>query len=278
MRTGKDAHRLHRSGSFHTEESRWLFSTEEVAESPSVADGLPHQVEVEMRERHARFMLEAGLRLHLPVQSVHVAVKLWQRFFMVESLRRHEPFHVSFACIFLSAKITEHFRNVSDVIYCCVKILTRHSKVSPRGEEVDESHPRFTEEKEKIFAKERAVLKAINFDVEISSAQGFLSDFRAFVERKLSLDHSRNMGIFQVANNLLNDSLLTCMHLRYSEEEIATACFYLAYAYIVSGEDGYRHTGSLHARHHQPPPFEKLLRVNKKKVMIAVDELLDMYA
>eukprot|EP00170_Pyropia_yezoensis_P009772 contig_43828_g9810 len=78
-----------------TSDSAWLFSAEEIANSPSRADGVEAISEARTIARIADILREASRLLRLPMLTTAVAIKYWQRFYMIESLKKHAPYDVA---------------------------------------------------------------------------------------------------------------------------------------------------------------------------------------
>ena len=78
----------------------WLFTAEEVSETPSRLDGIPEHIENQVIAKSARFMIDVGLDMCIPSLTVSVAITFFQRFYMLESVLAHPPPIVAGACLF----------------------------------------------------------------------------------------------------------------------------------------------------------------------------------
>lgn len=110
-------------------DSAWLFSAEEIANSPSRADGVEAISEARTVARIADILREASRLLRLPMLTTAVAIKYWQRFYMIESLKKHAPYDVAGACLFLACKVQETHKRLREVIYAIIKVKTKGSAV-----------------------------------------------------------------------------------------------------------------------------------------------------
>lgn len=110
-------------------DSAWLFSAEEIAHSPSRADGVEAISEARTVARIADILREASRLLRLPMLTTAVAIKYWQRFYMIESLKKHSPYDVAGACLFLACKVQETHKRLREVIYAIIKVKTKGSAV-----------------------------------------------------------------------------------------------------------------------------------------------------
>lgn len=112
-----------------TSDSAWLFSAKEIANSPSRADGVEAISEARTVARIADILREASRLLRLPMLTTAVAIKYWQRFYMIESLKKHAPYDVAGACLFLACKVQETHKRLREVIYAIIKVKTKGSAV-----------------------------------------------------------------------------------------------------------------------------------------------------
>lgn len=205
------------------EHDPWLFTDEEISETPSRLDGISEHVENLVVSKCARFILDIGHEMSIPSLTVAVAITFFQRFYMLESVLVHVPSVLSVACLFLACKVQETHKRLKDIIFTAVKIRTFGSPDYPEGLELYEDSPGFYDEKMGILDKEREVLRVLNFDLTLelpykalwTLSRNFLKDDGA-------------KGVTQAAWNFVNDSYETYVHVRFDPKEIATAAFFLA--------------------------------------------------
>jgi len=70
-------------------ESQWLFTEEELLQTPSVLDGVTPELEREMRSKGCNFITQLGIQLKLPQLTLATASTYLHRFYMQNSLNRH---------------------------------------------------------------------------------------------------------------------------------------------------------------------------------------------
>jgi hypothetical protein len=70
-------------------ESQWLFTEEELLQTPSVLDGISPEVEREQRSKGCNFITQLGIQLKLPQLTLATASTYLHRFYMQNSLKRH---------------------------------------------------------------------------------------------------------------------------------------------------------------------------------------------
>jgi cyclin T len=209
-----------------SDDEHWLFTADEVANTPSRAAGVPADTEARVLARTARFLHECARELLVPQLTIAVAVKFFQRFYMLESMTAHQPSKVAAACLFLACKVQETHKRLKDIIYWTVRVRTRHTADFPDGQEVLEDSPGYYDEKSSILDKEREVLRVLNFDLTCDHPYKHLWALnKLFIP---SHDSVKKRVVTQSAWNFINDSFRCYVHVRYDPREIATAALLLA--------------------------------------------------
>lgn len=248
----------------------WLFTEEEVRESPSRLDGVSEEIEKSVLAKSARFMLEVGQEMMIPSLTVSVAVTFFQRFYMLESILVHSPPLISSACLFLACKVQETHKRLKDIIYSCVKTRTKGSADYPDGLELYEDSSGYYEEKMQLLDKEREILKVLNFDLSVEHP------FKALWSlSKTFLNHDDiSKSITQAAWNFVNDSYETYVHVRFDPKEIASAGFFLAAKLhsfkLPNGRE-------LNARGERIRGWHELFGTSLTHVEAIADSMMDIY-
>lgn len=261
-----------RNGPVQTpEDNAWLFTAEEVAETPSRLGGLPREAEARVIAKSAKFMQECGREIHIPQLTISVAMKFFQRFYMLESMLVHHPPLVAAACLFLSCKVQETHKRLKDIIFWTVKVRTRHTADFPDGMDLLEDSPGYYEEKTNILDKEREVLRVLNFDLTVDHPYKHIWTLaKAFLG---NVDGHK--AVTQAAWNLINDSFRTLVHVQYDAREIATAALFLsAKLHAFPLNDGTtRDPGS----GKRQLAWHELFKVDLHRIQDICNTLLDMY-
>jgi cyclin L len=212
------------------EEESWLFTAEEVEMTPSRVDGVSAQTEGRIIARTARFLQECCRELMIPQLTVSVALKFFQRFYMLESMAEHKPLQLAAACLFLSCKVQETRMSLKDIIYWTVKVRTRNTRDYPDGQDINEDSPGYYDEKTAILDKEREVLRVLNFDMTCDHPYKHLWTLNKYFLKpsppNSGLPDER--AVTQSAWNFINDSFRLYVHVRYDPRVIATAALFLA--------------------------------------------------
>lgn len=215
-------------------ENIWLFTDEEISETPSRLCGVSAESEHRILARTAKFLQECSRELLIPQLTISVALTFFQRFYMLESMTVHQPPKVAAACLFLACKVQETHKRLKDIIYWTVKVRTRNTEDFPDGLDLHEDSPGYYDEKSAILDKEREVLRVLNFDLTCDHPYKHLWTLnKCFVKTSQDTDEAKNerfdkRAVTQSAWNFINDSFRLYLHVRYDPREIATAALYLA--------------------------------------------------
>jgi len=67
-------------------QSQWLFTEDEVRNSPSIYDGLPAAEEISRRAKGVNFITQAGILLKIPQLTLGTASVFFHRFYMRYSM------------------------------------------------------------------------------------------------------------------------------------------------------------------------------------------------
>jgi hypothetical protein len=228
----------HPSTANTSEEDPWLFTAEELRDTPSRLAGVSAALEDFVHARSARYIAECAHELRIPQLTTLVATTFLRRFYMLESLTDHDTPAVAAACLFLACKVQETHKRLRDFVYWTVKIRTRGLAGLPAdGMDLYEDNPLCEREKSAMLSKEADVLRVLNFDLTIDQPYKHLL---VLGKELLPSHHSapdsdtglalkqRNKDVMQHAWNFVNDSSGSYVHVRFDAREIATAAFFVA--------------------------------------------------
>merc|ERR550539_1845385 len=192
---------------------------EKLNQTPSSNDGLPVDVEIQIRSLGCELIQLAGKLLKLPQVAMATGCVLFQRFFYAKSLVRYPFDHVAMACIGLASKIEESPRRVRDIInvFHHIKQIRNGRTITPMVLDV-----KYIALKDEIIKAERRVLKELGFCVHVKHPHKIIVMYLKWLE----LDSFREL--LQMSWNFMNDSLRTDVFVRYPPETIAVACIYLS--------------------------------------------------
>eukprot|EP00180_Rhodochaete_pulchella_P000223 Plantae.Rhodophyta-Rhodochaete_pulchella.ctg1158.p1 GENE.Plantae.Rhodophyta-Rhodochaete_pulchella.ctg1158~~Plantae.Rhodophyta-Rhodochaete_pulchella.ctg1158.p1 ORF type:complete len:292 (+),score=41.34 Plantae.Rhodophyta-Rhodochaete_pulchella.ctg1158:27-878(+) len=203
------------------EDDEWLFTPEQLVDTPSRRDGLSADVEHGLMMTHYKYMHECARGLKIPQLTVAVSIKFFQQFYMLESMVKHRPHEVAAACLFLACKVSETHRKIKDVIFHTVKMRTG----AVLGDDVVEGTERYKEEKRALLLKERDVLRMLNFRLHVDHPYKYMFELCKAYFGQHTAEYRE---VLQLAFNFANDSFQTYLHISYDEREIASVAVLLA--------------------------------------------------
>ncbi|XP_055523974.1 cyclin-L1 [Wyeomyia smithii] len=186
--------------------------------TPSQADGLERDTEVDLRILGCELIQTAGILLKLPQVAMATGQVLFQRFFYSKSFVRHSMEATAMSCVCLASKIEEAPRRIRDVInvFHHIKQVRGQKQLVPM---ILDQH--YINLKSQVIKAERRVLKELGFCVHVKHPHKLIVMYLKYLE----LEKHQNM--MQMAWNFMNDSFRTDVFVRYQPETIACACIYL---------------------------------------------------
>ncbi|XP_065072417.1 cyclin-L2 [Ochlerotatus camptorhynchus] len=186
--------------------------------TPSQADGLDRETEIDLRILGCELIQTAGILLKLPQVAMATGQVLFQRFFYSKSFVRHSMEATAMSCVCLASKIEEAPRRIRDVInvFHHIKQVRGQKPLIPM---ILDQH--YINLKSQVIKAERRVLKELGFCVHVKHPHKLIVMYLKYLE----LEKHQNM--MQMAWNFMNDSFRTDVFVRYQPETIACACIYL---------------------------------------------------
>ncbi|KAJ8902319.1 hypothetical protein NDN08_006726 [Rhodosorus marinus] len=206
----------------------WVFDEEELRlYTPSRSDGISYEEELSTLNRHVEKMQEGAVLLRLIGFPAYVAIILFRRYFLVESLKGSDVEAIAAASLFVSGKVCEYLRACKDIIYCCRKVYTKDSADFPDGEEITEDNVHFFDEKIRLLTAERDVLRVLNFDLNVVLPHDKIKEMIT----ELFGAGTTGRHVHQASINFLVESMGNETHITHSSTEIAAACIIIGSAY-----------------------------------------------
>ncbi|KAF2863996.1 cyclin-like protein [Piedraia hortae CBS 480.64] len=200
-------------------ESQWVFTEEELANSPSIQDGMTRAEELEARSKGIDFMVQAGIMLKIPQLTLDTAAIFFHRFLMRASVKRKrgsmpllDQFQIAATALFLASKVEESSRRTRDMIltFCCVAQKNAELVLNEKDEEY-----RFWQQC--ILDNEIEMLIALCFEFSVESPHKSLCDLLKFYQ----LDKNKQVRDFAWA--FISDSNKTPICLLADSLAIALA-------------------------------------------------------
>eukprot|EP00339_Tiarina_fusa_P014157 CAMPEP_0116999038 /NCGR_PEP_ID=MMETSP0472-20121206/1899_1 /TAXON_ID=693140 ORGANISM="Tiarina fusus, Strain LIS" /NCGR_SAMPLE_ID=MMETSP0472 /ASSEMBLY_ACC=CAM_ASM_000603 /LENGTH=414 /DNA_ID=CAMNT_0004698369 /DNA_START=106 /DNA_END=1350 /DNA_ORIENTATION=- len=216
----------------HSEDrSSWLFSRDELENSPSRVNSITSAQELQYRTSTCTFIWHLGQKCSYPLFAIATGMVFFHRFFIKNSFSAYEQSVVGATCLFLAGKVEECPKKLKDVVQAYHQL--RNKSTQPLLEQSKE----FFELKECILIHERIVLNMLSFDISVTHPYKFLMSMvqtiDAVVRRAESQSGKAEVSdagrqLCDVAWSFTNDSLRTTLSLQYPAEFIAMGAISLA--------------------------------------------------
>ncbi|KAF8245306.1 cyclin-like protein [Wilcoxina mikolae CBS 423.85] len=197
-------------------ESQWLFTEEELLQTPSVLDGISPETEREQRSKGCNFITQLGIQLKLPQLTLATASTYLHRFYMQNSLKKYHYYETAATSLFLATKVEENMRKFGEIVAACVRAAQKNLKL-----EVHRDDKEFWRWKDCILNKEEFLLESICFDVTVEVPYNHLLNYT-------NLLGVQTRALIRTAWTFLNDATLTMLCILYPPRTIAAAALYCA--------------------------------------------------
>ncbi|KAI9458033.1 cyclin-like protein [Russula earlei] len=208
-----------------------LASISQVQSTPSAQDGVPHEIEEDLRAYGCKLIHQAGILLK-PQVAVATAQILLQRFFYVSSLKQFGVAEIGMGALYLSSKLEECPVRMRDLINVYDLLLQRAAHTVASGSSPHQSSEfkytpmsyfgnTFYDLKEALVVSEMQILKRLGFDVQVVLPYGTLVNYM----RLLGLtNHNEAVSM---AWGYLNDALQTPVYALYAVPTVVSAAILL---------------------------------------------------
>ncbi|KAG2348512.1 cyclin-L1 [Suillus weaverae] len=206
-----------------------LASTSQIERTPSREDGIPADLEEDLRAFGCKLIHEAGILLKQKQVAVATAQILFQRFWYTTSMKQFGIGDIGMGALYLASKLEEcplRMRNLIN-IYDLLLQRTSHA-LSPKSKDLFKYAPMsyfgntFYDLKDALVVAEMQILKRLGFNVHVVLPYGTLINYL----RVLGLT-SRKDACAR-AWGFLNDALQTPVYALYAVPTIVSAAILLA--------------------------------------------------
>ncbi|EPQ58403.1 cyclin-like protein [Gloeophyllum trabeum ATCC 11539] len=205
-----------------------LASLEQIQNSPSRQDGIPAELEEDLRAYGCKLIHQAGILLKQKQVAVATAQILFQRFWFVTSMKQFGIGDVGMGALYLASKLEECPLRMRDLINVYDLLLQRaaHS-LKPEGKEFKYTPMSyfgntFYDLKDALVVAEMQLLKRLGFDVHVVLPYGTLVNYMRL------LDLTGREDAVSRAWGYLNDALQTPVYASYPVQTIVSAAILLA--------------------------------------------------
>ncbi|EMC92926.1 hypothetical protein BAUCODRAFT_58924, partial [Baudoinia panamericana UAMH 10762] len=217
-------------------EAQWLFTQAELANTPSIQDGMSVAEERDTRAKGVNFIVQVGIMLKLPQLTLSTAAIFFQRFLMRASLKKARGdipklhhYQIAATTLFLATKVEESCRKMKEMILAFCRVAQKNPNLV-----IDEQSKDFWRWRDCVLHNEDVVLETLCFDLTVESPHRQLFDMLKFhgIER--------NKRLRNAAWAFVTDSNNTQLCLLCSSRTIAVAGLYAACRYcdVALPDDG----------------------------------------
>lgn len=209
------------------QEAQWLFTDAELANTPSIQDGMTQAEEKDMRAKGVNFIVQVGILLKLPQLTLSTAAIFFQRFLMRASLKsardgipKLHHFQSAATALFLATKVEESCRKMKEIVLACCRVAQKNPNLV-----IDEQSKDFWRWRDCILYNEDVLLETLCFDLTVESPHRQLFDML----KGYGMEHNKRLR--NAAWAFVTDSVNTQLCLLCNSRTIAVAAFYNACKY-----------------------------------------------
>ncbi|ODO06633.1 hypothetical protein I350_03991 [Cryptococcus amylolentus CBS 6273] len=213
-----------------------LATLQQIVATPSAGDGVPSDVEGDLRTAGCMLIQEAGVMMKLPQKTMATAQVLLHRFYYVSSMYSFSVNDISISALFLASKLCETPVRLRDLIntYLFLTARIRHLLDLPSDQHLTLDHlssgsasrasngddiwrgfgfeiPGFHDEvfwewKDVITASEMQILKRLGFNMQVDLPYNHMINYLKILDLVFKEENA------QMCWSILNDMLLTPLY------------------------------------------------------------------
>lgn len=149
--------------------NEWLFSLEEIYESPSVSEGMKYELELANYQKYKNRILKAAADLQLPKVVIFYTMLYFYRFFQRRPMQRNQCTIIALSCLYVASKKLENSRSSKSVALVSARIALNNPTIG------DESRD-YWHWRDFLKNGEEDVLEVLCFDLKIANPYAFFAD------------------------------------------------------------------------------------------------------
>ncbi|XP_059184097.1 cyclin-T2-like isoform X1 [Centropristis striata] len=195
--------------------TKWLFTREQLENTPSRRGGIEADRELSYRQQAANLIQDIGQRLNVSQLIINTAIVYMHRFYMIHSFSKFHRNVISQTTLFLAAKVEEQPRKLEHVI----KIA--HACINPQEPALDTKSNAFQQQTQELVALETIVLQTLGFEITVDHPHTDVVRCSQLVRASKDLAQT---SYFMATNSLH----LTTFCLQYRPTVVACVCIHLA--------------------------------------------------
>ena len=195
--------------------TKWLFSQEQLENTPSRRTGLEFDRELWYRQNAANLIQDMGMILKVSTLTINTAIVYMHRFYMIHSFTKFHRIMVSQATLFLAAKVEEQPRNLEHVIKAA------HACTNPQDAHLDTKSHAYIQRAQELVVLETMLLETLGFEITVEHPHMHVVRCCQLVRASKDLAQTS----YYMATNILH---LTTFCLQHKPTVIACVCIHLA--------------------------------------------------
>ncbi|CCA68945.1 hypothetical protein PIIN_02805 [Serendipita indica DSM 11827] len=209
-----------------------LATLSQIKETPSRRDGIPADLEDDLRAYGAKMIQQAGILLKQKQVAMATAQVLFQRFWYTSSMEKYGIAEIGMGALYLASKLEEcplrmrDVINVYDLLIQQAKHLKSHDISTFHYEPMSYFSQTFYDMKDALIVAEMQLLKRLGFYVDVSLPYGTLVNYLRVLNL---LDDGKAC---QMAWGYLNDALQTPVYAIYPIPVIVCASIFLVIRHL----------------------------------------------
>ncbi|XP_042567665.1 cyclin-T2b [Cyprinus carpio] len=195
--------------------SKWLFTREQLENTPSRRCGVEPDRELSYRQQAANLIQDMGQRLNVSQLTINTAIVYMHRFYMLNSFTKFHRNIISPTILFLAAKVEEQPRKLEHVI------KVAHACLNPQDPPLDTKSNVYLQQAQELVLLETIVLQTLGFEITIDHPHTDVVRCSQLVRASKDLAQT---SYFMATNSLH----LTTFCLQHKPTVVACVCIHLA--------------------------------------------------
>ncbi|XP_027024375.1 cyclin-T2b [Tachysurus fulvidraco] len=195
--------------------TKWLFTREQIENTPSRRCGIEPDRELSYRQQAANLIQDMGQRLNVSQLTINTAIVYMHRFYMLNSFTKFHRNIISPTTLFLAAKVEEQPRKLEHVI------KVAHACLNPQEPPLDTNSNTYLQQAQELVLLETIVLQTLGFEITIDHPHTDVVRCSQLVRASKDLAQT---SYFMATNSLH----LTTFCLQYRPTVVACVCIHLA--------------------------------------------------
>ncbi|KAL2087899.1 hypothetical protein ACEWY4_016727 [Coilia grayii] len=195
--------------------SKWLFTPEQLENTPSRRNGIEPDRELSYRQQAANLIQDMGQRLNVSQLTINTAIVYMHRFYMLHSFTKFHRNIISPTTLFLAAKVEEQPRKLEHVI------KVAHACLNPQDPPLDTKSNAYLQQAQELVLLETILLQTLGFEITIEHPHTDVVRCSQLVRASKDLAQT---SYFMATNSLH----LTTFCLQHRPQVVACVCIHLA--------------------------------------------------